>query len=149
MHAFVKMAASRAPDWRTFHKDQRMNSFALQLSSPQQRFVLTVASLLLLVSGAHAAGNKTALEMLPDDGEPAVTVTTPAPRAKEITQTSEQNAVTSVRVREGNNIYYVKPGEQSADGHGGVRGAQWQIFEFKSKDKPNRSNNGLPPPPQR
>ena len=143
------MTASRASDWRTFHKDQRMNSFALQLSLPLQRSVLTVASLLLLASGAQAASNKTALEMLPDDGEPAVTVTTPTPRAKEITQTREQNAVTSVRVREGNNTYYVKPSEQSADGHGGVRGAQWQIFEFKSKDKPNRSNNGLPPPPQR
>lgn len=126
-----------------------MNPIALQLSSPLQRFALAVASSLLLVGGAQAASNKTALEMLPDDGEPAVTVATPAPRAKEITQTREQNAVTSVRVREGNNIYYVKPGEQTADGHGGVRGAQWQIFEFKSKDKPNRSNNGLPPPSQR
>lgn len=123
--------------------------FKVQLNSRIQRLVLAAAGLLLLAGGAHAAGNKTALEMLPDDGEPAVTITTPTPRAKEITQTREQNAVTSVRVREGNNTYYVKPGEQSADGHGGVRGAQWQIFEFKSKDKPNRSNNGLPPPPQR
>lgn len=126
-----------------------MNPIAPQLSNPLQRLTLAVASVLLLVGGAQAAGNKTALEMLPEDGEPAVTVTTPTPRAKEITQTREQNAVTSVRVREGNNIYYVKPGEQSADGHGGVRGAQWQIFEFRSKDSPNRSNNGLPPPPQR
>lgn len=126
-----------------------MNPFSLQLSSLLQRLTLAVASLLLLASGAQATGNKTALEMLPDDGEPAVTVTTPTPRAKEITQTREQNAVTSVRVREGNNTYYIKPGEQTADGHGGVRGAQWQIFEFKSKDKPNRSNNGLPPPSQR
>ena len=143
------MTASRASDWRTFHKDHRMNSFALQLSSLLQRLVLVAASVLLLASGAHAAGNKTALDMLPDDGEPAVTVTTPTPRAKEITQTREQNAVTSVRVREGNNTYYVKPGEQSADGRGGVRGAQWQVFEFKSKDKPNNRDNGLPPPPQR
>lgn len=126
-----------------------MIPFVHQLTSPLLRRSLAVASLFFLVSSAQAAGNKTALDMLPDDGEPAVTVTTPAPRAKEITQTREQNAVTSVRVREGNNIYYVKPSEQTADGHGGVRGAQWQIFEFKSKDKPNRSNNGLPPPPQR
>ena len=126
-----------------------MNSFSLQLSSLLQRLTLAVASLLLLASGAQATGNKTALEMLPDDGEPAVKISTPTPRAKEITQTREQNAVTSVRVREGNNIYYVKPGEQSADGHGGVRGAQWQIFEFRSKDSPNRGNNGLPPPTQR
>lgn len=126
-----------------------LSQFKFQSAAYLQRLALALASLLFLVGGAQAAGNKTALEMLPDDGEPALTVTTPTPRAKEITQTREQNAVTSVRVREGNNIYYVKPGEQAADGHGGVRGAQWQIFEFKSKDKPNRSNNGLPPPPQR
>lgn len=126
-----------------------LSQFKFQSAAYLQRFALALASLLFLVGGAQAAGNKTALEMLPDDGEPALTVTTPTPRAKEITQTREQNAVTSVRVREGNNIYYVKPGEQAADGHGGVRGAQWQIFEFKSKDKPNRSSNGLPPPPQR
>jgi hypothetical protein len=105
--------------------------------------------LFLLAGSACAATAKEALEMLPDSGEPAVTVTTPKPRGREITQTREQNAVTSVRVREGNNTYYVKPNEQSADGHSGVRGAQWQVFEFRSKDKPNNSSNGLPPPPQR
>lgn len=126
-----------------------MYQLKFQPAAALQRLALALASLFLLAGGAQAAGNKTALEMLPDDGEPAVTVTTPTPRAKEITQTREQNAVTSVRVREGNNTYYIKPGEQTADGHGGVRGAQWQIFEFKSKDKPNRSNNGLPPPSQR
>lgn len=126
-----------------------MNPLSIQLPVSRQQLVLAAAGLFLLAGSACAATTKEALEMLPDSGEPAVTVTTPTPRGREITQTREQNAVTSVRVREGNNTYYVKPGEQSADGHGGVRGAQWQIFEFKSKDKPNNRSNGLPPPPQR
>ena len=149
MSPFVKMTFSTAFVWHILHKDHRMNKPQSLLQSVMQRLSIAAISVLCLNGTAFAASAKDALEMLPDSEEPSVLVTTPTPRGREITQTREQNAVTSVRVREGNNTYYVKPGEQSADGHGGVRGAQWQVFEFKSKDKPNNSNNGLPPPPQR
>jgi hypothetical protein len=83
------------------------------------------------------------LEPLSDDSVPAV-----APDgATQITQTREQNAVTSVRVKRGGNIYHVTPAEQIPSHEGGGRAAQWEIFEFRSKSAKDRPS--APPPPSR
>jgi hypothetical protein len=83
------------------------------------------------------------LEPLPDDSLPAA-----APDGTtQITQTREQNAVTSVRVKRGNNVYHVTPAEQIPAHEGGVRAAQWEIFEFRSKS--SKDSPSAPPPPSR
>lgn len=84
-----------------------------------------------------------ALEPLGDDSFPTV-----APDGTtQITQTREQNAVTSVRVRRGDNIYHVTPAEQIPAHEGGGRAAQWEIFQFRSKS--TREQPAAPPPPSR
>ena len=83
------------------------------------------------------------LEPLPDDSLPAVA----ADGATQIIQTREQNAVTSVRVKRGNNVYHVTPAEQIPAYEGGGRAAQWEIFEFRSKSPKDRPS--APPPPSR
>ena len=83
------------------------------------------------------------LEPLPDDSLPAVA----ADGATQIIQTREQNAVTSVRVKRGNNVYHVTPAEQIPAYEGGGRAAHWEIFEFRSKSPKDRPS--APPPPSR
>ena len=83
------------------------------------------------------------LESLPDESLPA----TAPDGATQITQTREQNAVTSVRVKRGNNVYHVTPAEQIPANEGGGRAAQWEIFEFRSKSAKDRPS--APPPPSR
>lgn len=93
-----------------------------------------------------AAANVT-LQALPGDDEPAVRISPPS-TAYDITQTREQNAVTSVRVRRGDNTYFVKPHDYAAPTESGERAAQWQIFEFNRKTKPAPAlrKDAAPPP---
>lgn len=63
-----------------------------------------------------------------------------------LTQTREQNAVTSVRVQRGGNIYHVTPTEQIPYYQEGGRAATWEIFPFRSGSAPERKTA---PPPQR
>ena len=100
-----------------------------------------ILALTFLTSNALAGSKPDNLQPLPEADIPAIN--TPAP-AQEITQIREQNAVTSVRVKRGDNTYYVTPSEQFSDLQAGGRAAQWQIFEFKSKK--NTTNNAVPPP---
>ncbi len=100
-----------------------------------------ILALTFLTSNTFADSKPDNLQPLPDADMPAIN--TPAPM-QEITQIREQNAVTSVRVKRGENTYYVTPSEQFSSSQSGGRAAQWQIFEFKSKK--NISNNALPPP---
>ncbi len=60
------------------------------------------------------------------------------------TQTREQNAVTSVQVRRGTNVYNVTPAEQIPANQNGGRAATWEIFQFKSKRADDR--RAAPPP---
>lgn len=83
------------------------------------------------------------LELLPDDSLPA----TAADGTTQITQTREQNAVTSVRVKRGGNVYHVTPAEQIPSHEGGGRAAQWEIFEFRGKSA--KDSPSAPPPPIR
>lgn len=93
----------------------------------------------LWLTAAHSG----ALEPLPEDSLP-----TNAPDGTtQITQTREQNAVTSVRVRRGDNVYHVTPAEQIPAHEGGGRAAQWEIFQFRSKS--SRDRPAAPPPPAR
>ena len=62
------------------------------------------------------------------------------------TQTREQNAVTSVQVRRGDNVYTVTPAEQIPANLGGGRAATWEIFQFRSG---SGSDSKALPPPQR
>lgn len=64
--------------------------------------------------------------------------------ATKFTQTREQNAVTSVRVERGNNVYHVTPTEQIPYYQEGGRAATWEIIQFRSTPTPGR--NDLPPP---
>ncbi|MEO0319100.1 MAG: hypothetical protein RL404_2777 [Pseudomonadota bacterium] len=61
-----------------------------------------------------------------------------------ITQTREQNAVTSVQVRRGDNVYNVTPAEQIPANLGGGRAATWEIFQFKPRRADDR--RAAPPP---
>jgi hypothetical protein len=63
-----------------------------------------------------------------------------------ITQRREQNAVTSVRVQRGDNIYHVTPPEQVPYYQEGGRAATWEIFQFRSRP---RADIPAPPPPGR
>ncbi len=63
-----------------------------------------------------------------------------------ITQTREQNALTSVRVQRGGNVYHVTPAEQIPYYQEGGRAATWEIFQFRSG---SASDNRALPPPQR
>jgi len=61
-----------------------------------------------------------------------------------ITQTREQNAVTSVRVQRGSSVYHVTPTEQMPYYQQGGRAATWEIFQFNSA--PTQDRNAPPPP---
>lgn len=124
-------------------------SFPLSLQGPlmkqhllglrQWRRVCIGAALSFCVTVAHSAS----LEPLPEDSLPAA-----APDGTtQITQTREQNAVTSVRVKRGDNVYHVTPPEQIPSHEGGGRAAQWEIFEFRGKSRNDRPS--APPPPGR
>jgi hypothetical protein len=63
-----------------------------------------------------------------------------------ITQIREQNAVTSVRVQRGDNIYHVTPAEQIPYYQEGGRAATWEIIQFRSRPADDR---GVMPPPNR
>ena len=85
------------------------------------------------------------LEPLPDEPSVSAAVTD---GTTEITQRREQNAITSVRIRRGNNTYYVTPSEQIPASQSGTRAAQWEIFQFR----PGRSREvpfETPPTPPR
>lgn len=64
--------------------------------------------------------------------------------ATKVTQTREQNAVTSVRVQRGDNVYHVTPREQIPYYQEGSRAATWEIIQFRSA--PVQDRNALPPP---
>lgn len=106
------------------------------------------ALLLTVMSSSVLAATPGNLEALPDvDGPPEKPKS--GASAQEITQIREQNAVTSVRVKKGNNTYYVTPSEQFSSSQSGGRAAQWEIFEFRSKSKNPVTDTGAPPPPSR
>ena len=103
------------------------------------------AALALATAAVAAAVDEARLEPLPDDPAVAIAVTD---GTTEITQRREQNAITSVRIRRGNNIYYVTPTEQIPSSQSGIRAAQWEIFQFR----PGRSRDipfEAPPTPPR
>ena len=109
-----------------------MKSLAVIL--PRYR-VSGVAAVLCVLSGA-ALG-----EPLLDD--PYAGSLIPDGRTK-ITQIREQNAVTSVRVQHGDNIYHVTPAEQIPYYQEGGRAATWEIIQFRAKPVDDRS--AMPPP---
>lgn len=61
-----------------------------------------------------------------------------------ITQIREQNAVTSVRVQRGDNVYHVTPAEQIPYYQEGGRAATWEIIQFRAK--PVNDSGAMPPP---
>lgn len=63
-----------------------------------------------------------------------------------ITQIREQNAVTSVRVQRGDNVYHVTPTEQIPYYQEGGRAATWEIIQFRAKPVDDR---GAMAPPNR
>jgi hypothetical protein len=95
------------------------------------------------LGGAMAAAeDKSLLEPLPDDPAASAAVTD---GSTEITQKRQQNAVTSVRVKRGNNVYYVTPAEQIPSSEAGGRAAQWEILQFRP-GRPNKDIEPAPPP---
>ena len=64
--------------------------------------------------------------------------------ATKLSQTREQNAITSVRVQRGDNVYHVTPREQIPYYQEGGRAATWEIIQFRSSTTQERS--ALPPP---
>ena len=104
------------------------------------RLLCSVAT--LLASAAASAAGQGQLEPLPDDPAASSAVTD---GSTEITQKREQNAVTSVRVKRGNNVYYVTPAEQIPSSEPGGRAAQWEILQFRPA-RPNKEIQSAPPP---
>ncbi len=90
----------------------------------------SLACALALVSGVALAADP-----LLDD--PIATTRVPDGTTT-ITQTREQNAVTSVQVRRGSTVYHVTPAEQIPANQGGGRAATWEVFQFKSAPANNR-----------
>ncbi len=88
------------------------------------------AGVLALASGAVAAAGS------PLD-DPIATTRVPDGTTS-YTQTREQNAVTSVQVRRGDNVYHVTPPEQIPSNLGGGRAATWEVFQFKSPRSEDR-----------
>ena len=101
---------------------------------------LALALMAIMTAAAQAAPRDAALEPLPDDPAASAAV---GDGSTEITQRREQNAITSVRVRRGENTYYVTPAEQIPSSNGGGRAAQWEIFQFR----PGRPKDIQPAPP--
>jgi len=95
------------------------------------RLLCATAALVLLAAAPAvyaAPRDDVRLEPLPDDPAVAAAV---GDGTTEITQRREQNAITSVRIRRGNNIYYITPTEQIPASQSGTRAAQWEIFQFR------------------
>jgi len=115
------------------------------LHSLQYLRLFCASMVLALAATAAMANDEARLEPLPDEPTASAAVTD---GSTEIIQKREQNAVTSVRVRRGNNVYYVTPTEQIPASTGGARAAQWEIFQFRpgrSQDMPSVA----PPAPPR
>lgn len=109
------------------------------------RLLCTAAAFAMAAAATAAPADEARLEPLPDDPAVAAAV---ADGTTEITQRREQNAITSVRIRRGNNTYYVTPTEQIPASQSGTRAAQWEIFQFRpgrSRDVPFEA----PPTPPR
>ena len=109
------------------------------------RLLCTAAALAMTTAVAAAPVDEANLEPLPDDPAVAAAV---SDGAIEITQRRELNAITSVRIRRGDNTYYITPTEQIPASQSGARAAQWEIFQFR----PGRSRDALldvPPTPPR
>jgi hypothetical protein len=111
-----------------------MKSLAALLRQSRLLGVGAVLSILSAgASGENLLDNPYAGSLIPDG------------RTK-ITQIREQNAVTSVRVQRGDNIYHVTPTEQIPYYQEGGRAATWDIIQFRSKPVDDR---GAMPPPNR
>ena len=109
------------------------------------RLLCATAGLATAMAVTAAPRDDVSLEPLPDDPAVAAAV---GDGTTEITQRREQNAITSVRIRRGNNTYYVTPTEQIPASQSGARAAQWEIFQFR----PGRSREvpfEAPPTPPR
>jgi hypothetical protein len=109
------------------------------------RLLCATAALATATAVTAAPREDVRLEPLPDDPAVAAAVTD---GTTEITQRREQNAITSVRIRRGNNTYYITPTEQIPASQSGARAAQWEIFQFR----PGRSSDApfetAPTPPR-
>lgn len=101
---------------------------------------LRAAGLAATFALALASGLAVAADPLLDD--PIATTRVPD-GVTTITQTREQNAVTSVQVRRGGNVYHVTPAEQIPANQGGGRAATWEVFQFKST--PTDKKQATPP----
>ena len=113
----------------------------VRLLRPAQRMSLVVGmTFSMSMAMAANAGQPEKLEPLPEVGEPLTKTPAKPVSQQEITQTREQNAVTSVRVKKGDNTYYVTPTEQVNESQSGGKAAQWEIFEFRPRNK-----NTVPP----
>lgn len=113
-----------------------MNNNSLQ----HLRLLCTGVTLIIAGAALAAPGEAARLEPLPDDPAASAAV---MDGSTEITQKREQNAITSVRVRRGNNTYYVTPAEQIPSSETGGRAAQWEILQFR----PGRPKDVQPAPP--
>ncbi len=102
-----------------------------------------VAGLLAGLLAGATAGAAVAADPVPSSPEASTRV---PDGATTFTQTREQNAVTSVRVQRGGNVYHVTPPEQIPYYQEGGRAATWEIFQFRSKP---RVDIPAPPPPAR
>ncbi len=109
------------------------------MTQPQSRSSVLVVSVLrpVLAAGvlALASGVVSAAGSLLAD--PIATTRVPDGTTS-YTQTREQNAVTSVQVRRGDNVYHVTPAEQIPSNLGGGRAATWEVFQFKSQRSDDR-----------
>lgn len=103
---------------------------------------LACAGVLLAVAATAAAAD----EIAPDAASPEnpIASTRVPDGVTSITQTREQNAVTSVEVRRGRNVYHVTPAEQIPYYQEGGRAATWEIFQFRPGSGADR--RALPPP---
>lgn len=101
---------------------------------------LAACAIPLLVS----AQQPPALEKL-DEGEPPAITIRKSDTEKQITEKRQQGKVTEVKVKSGNNTYYLKPVDPAGsairgDGESNeIRAAQWPVFEFDAGAKKKKA----------
>ncbi len=138
---FARMSASRPLAASTARIPMNQPLSYLRLPSALR---MACAGALLSVASAMAAAEEPAGDAASPDN-PVASTRVPDGTTR-ITQTREQNAVTSVRVQRGGNVYHVTPTEQIPYYQEGGRAATWEIFQFRSGSS---SDKKALPPPQR
>jgi hypothetical protein len=105
----------------------------------------------ILPAAAQQAASNAAppqLEILEEGEEPAITIRRPEQKRSISEKRAAGGRVTEIRVESGNSTYYMQPDRVGDNQAGGLRGPQWEIFQFDLKQTDEAAKAAdVPPPP--